>query len=302
MKGIPAMRVRTRIPRASILALVLHLIPVAAAFAADRVLIFTKTAGYREDNIAPTRAALKIFFETKGLSADTSENAALFADSSLAKYKAIVFLKTSGDVLNPSQQTAFEKWFRAGGGWVGIHSALGTENDWPFYGKFLGGGWYKNLAGDITTKHTLVIEDTAHLSTRALPVRWERTDEVYNTIANPRSAIDPKVHVLVTVDESTYKGGVPGADHPMSWCVEYQGGRAWVTATGHTTASYSDPLFLSHVWGGMAYALGRTSTAMAFPQAGEASMPGAHGPWDRKRLYTPAGRRAVPGDRLIIAR
>ena len=231
------------------------------AYAADRILIFTKTAAYREDNIAPTRLALKNFYAGKGLDVDTSENAALFADSSLAKYKAVVFLKTSGDALDPAQQTAFEKWFQAGGGFQAIHSALDTEYDWPFYGKLIGGAWFKTLPGDQNTKQAIVIEDTNDISTKGLPKRWERTDEIYGFKANPRAAKDPAMHILATVDESTFPKGVAGTDHPMSWYTSYNGGKAWTTAMGHVTAAYSDALFLGHLWGGMQYILGRTVAA-----------------------------------------
>lgn len=232
--------------------------------AADRILIFTRTAAYREDNIAPTRLALRNFYFSKGLEVDTSENPGLFADSSLARYKAVVFLKTSGDALDDAQQAAFEKWFKAGGGFQGIHSALDTEYDWPFYGKMIGGAWYKSLPGDQKQTQTEVVEDTADISTKALPRRWERTDEIYAFKANPRAAADPKQHILVTVDESTFPKGVAGTDHPMSWYCAFEGGRAWTTAMGHVTAAYSDQLFLGHLWGGMQYLLGRTTTALGY--------------------------------------
>jgi type 1 glutamine amidotransferase len=261
---------------------------VVCARAADRILIFTKTAAYREDNIAPTRLALKNFYTDKGLDVDTSENAALFSDTTLAKYQAIVFLKTSGDALNPAQQTAFEKWFHAGGGFQAIHSALDTEYDWPFYGKLIGGAWYKTLPGDQNTKQTIVIEDTADISTKGLPKRWERTDEIYGFKANPRAAKDPAMHILATVDESTFPKGVAGTDHPMSWYTSYNGGKAWTTAMGHVTAAYSDALFLGHLWGGMQYVLGRT-VALNTDAAREARS-GAI-----VRAWTGAGFRFGPG-------
>lgn len=275
--------------------------PIAAR-AADRILIMTKTAAFREDNIAPTRLALKNFFELKGLAVDTTENAALFTDSTLAKYKAVVFLKTSGDILDPSQQTAFEKFFQAGGGFLGIHSALDTEYDWPFYGKLIGGAWYVNLGGDSQTQQVIVIEDTVDISTAGLPRRWTRTDEIYNFKANPRAAKDPAVHVLVTVDGSSYKNGTAGADHPMSWYTAYQGGRSWVTAMGHVTAAYSDPLFLGHLWGGMQYVLKRSPTAAAFPGR-DGKRSGASGPTarDRKR-FTPDGRNLSKAAPIRIVR
>ncbi|MBW8886852.1 MAG: ThuA domain-containing protein [Fibrobacteres bacterium] len=251
-----------------------------SALAADRVLLFTKTAGTRENNVVASRTPLKAFYEGKGLIVDTSENAALFSDTGLAKYKAIVFLKTTGDFLNDTQQAAFEKWFKAGGGAQIIHAALDAEPNWAFYGKMIGGAYFQSLPGDSTTKHTLVVADSADAASRPVLAahpdgRWPRTDEIYGFRANPRSATNPSMHILMTVDESTYKNGHAGTDHPMSWSCAYMGGRAWTTAIGHTTDSYapkpsspnSDSLFLYHLWGGMEYILGRDVVPVANPVA-----------------------------------
>ncbi len=237
-------------------------VAVAIAESADRILIFTKTAGVRENNIADTRKALKTFYEGKGLTVDTSENAALFSDTGLAHYKAVVFLKTTGDFLNTTQQAAFEKWFQAGGGAQIIHAALDAETAWPFYGKIIGGAYFNSLPGDSNTTQTEVVDDSTDRSTVDLPHRWARKDEIYGFKTNPRSATNPSMHILVTVDESTFRSGKAGADHPMSWYCSYQGGRAWVTAMGHITPAYSDPNFLGHLWGGMEFILVRPTTAI----------------------------------------
>jgi len=101
------------------------------------------------------------------------------------------------------------------------------------------------------TQATLNVVDRSHSSTSMLPQQWVRTDEWYNFATNPRSN---GVHVLLTIDEATYKGGVMGKDHPIAWYHEYDGGRAWYTAMGHTSESYKEPLFLAHLWGGIVYA------------------------------------------------
>jgi type 1 glutamine amidotransferase len=259
----------------------------SAGPAPDRILIFTKTAGTRENNVADTRSALKAFYEGKGVTADTSENGALFSDTGLAKYKAVVFLKTTGNFLNDAQQAAFEKWFQAGGGAQIIHAALDAETNWAFYGKLIGGAYFQSLPGDSTTKHTIVVQDSADVSTqeilKAWPAgRWQRTDEIYGFRANPRSATNPSMHILATVDESTYRNGVAGRDHPMSWYCAYQGGRAWTTAMGHVTDAFAprpdapnkDSLFLYHLWGGMRYLLRRDAVPVVFAGPGAKGAPG----------------------------
>jgi type 1 glutamine amidotransferase len=260
----------------------------AAGPAPDRILIFTKTAGVRENNVADTRKALKAFYEGKGVTADTSESGALFSDTGLAKYKAVVFLKTTGDFLNDAQKAAFEKWFQAGGGAQIIHAALDAETNWAFYGKIIGGAYFQSLPGDSTTKHTIVVQDSADVSTqeilKAWPTgRWQRTDEIYGFRANPRSATNPAMHILATVDESSYlRNGATGRDHPMSWYCAYQGGRAWTTAMGHVTDAFAprpdapnkDSLFLYHLWGGMRYLLRRDAVPVVFAGPGAKGAPG----------------------------
>lgn len=250
------------------LALIAVFAAASTASAADRVLLFTKTAGTRENNIADSRRPLKAFYEAKGLLVDTSESAALFSDTGLARYKAIVFLKNTGDFLNDAQQTAFEKWFKAGGGAQIIHASLDAEMNWAFYGKIIGGAYFQSLPGDSNTTHSIIVEDSLDRSTKTMPRPWSRMDEIYGFRANPRSAKDPAMHILVKVDEASYKNGKPGTDHPMSWYCEYLGGRAWTTAMGHITPCYSaktDSVFLYHLWGGMEYLLKREVVPIAFP-------------------------------------
>jgi len=260
------MSFRFKIASASSLVLA---VAITVGSASDRILIFTKTAGTRENNIMDSRTALKAFYEAKGLTVDTSENAALFTDTGLARYKAVVFLKTTGDFLNDAQQAAFEKWFKAGGGAQIIHAALDAEMNWVFYGKIIGGAYFQSLPGDSNTVHSIIVEDSLDPSTRAMHNPWQRKDEIYGFRANPRVAKDPSMHILVKVDETSY-GKKPGADHPMSWYCEYLGGRAWTTAMGHITPCYTakvDSVFLYHLWGGMEYLLGREAVPIALPSA-----------------------------------
>lgn len=221
--------------------------PAPSAFA---VLVFSKTAGFRHDSIGAGIAAIRQLGGQLGFSVDATEDAAKFSDASLAGYRAVVFLSTTGDVLNDEQQLAFERYIRSGGGFVGVHSAADTEYEWPFYGALLGA--YFGGHPDIQTA-TVQIVDRANPTTSALPALWTRRDEWYNFQKNPR----PDVDVLATLDERTYSGGTMGADHPIIWSHQYEGGRAWYTAGGHTSESFSEPLFVSHLGKGILWAAGR---------------------------------------------
>ncbi len=218
-----------------------------------RLLVFSKTAEYRHPSIPAAQAAIRQMMAAHGWTADFTEDAATFTDARLARYDAVIFLLTTGDVLNANQQVAFERYIRAGGGYVGVHSASDTEYNWAWYGGLVGA--HNNLRNKHSgvVQGTIVITDRTHPSTCMLPEHWTRVDEWYNFATNPH----PYVHVLMTLDETTYSGGTMGEDHPIAWYHTYDGGRAWFTALGHTSESYTEPLFLAHLWGGITYAADR---------------------------------------------
>jgi type 1 glutamine amidotransferase len=211
------------------------------------ILVFSKTAGYRHASIKDGIAAIRKLAAEHNIGADFTEDSTVFNAENLARYKAVVFLSTSGNILDAQQKAAFEHYIHSGGGYVGVHSATDTEYEWAWYGRLVG-AFFKNHPS--ITHATIDVEDHQHVSTAMLPEKWVRTDEWYNFRTDPRS----NVHVLMTLDESTYKGGTMGKDHPIAWYHAFEGGRAWYTALGHTSESYSEPLFLAHLWGGIAYA------------------------------------------------
>jgi len=213
------------------------------------LLVFTKTAEYRHESIPAGVQMLRDLGKEHGFSIDHMEDAAVFEKQGLADYAAIVFLSTTGDILNPQQQNAFVQYVQNGGAFAGIHAAADTEKDWPWYGGLVG-AWFSNHP-EIQTA-TVDIEDRTHVSTRMLPERWERTDEWYNYRRNPRG----DVHVLMTLDEDSYEGGEHDGDHPIAWCHNYDGGRSWYTGSGHTEESYAEPLFREHVLEGIRWAVG----------------------------------------------
>lgn len=208
-------------------------IALAACESRPRVLVFSKTAGFRHDSIPAGIAALTTIAQQSGLSAEASED----FPADLSKYSALVFLHTTGDVLDAAQQAAFEHYVRGGGGFMGIHAAADSGYAWSFYGQTVG-AYFKDHPA--IQPATLVDADTG--------MRWQRTDEWYNFQSNPR----PSVHVILTLDESTMTGGEMGADHPVAWCH----GRAFYTALGHTIESYSEPQFLDHLRDGLRIATG----------------------------------------------
>ncbi|PYC67131.1 glycosyl hydrolase [Micromonospora arborensis] len=234
--------------------------PASAADAPYDVLVFSKTAGFRHDAIPVGIQTIRDLGAANNFTVTATEDAAAFTTGNLAQYEAVVFLNTTGDVLNASQQTAFESYIGSGRGYVGVHAASDTEYDWPFYGNLVG-AWFASHPA--IQQANVKVEDRGQAATAHLPQTWTRTDEWYNYRTNARST----AHVLATLDESSYSGGGMGADHPLSWCKSYSGGRSFYTGAGHTQASYAEPAFRAHLLGGIRYASGR-SKADCRPESG----------------------------------
>jgi cytochrome c len=216
-----------------------------------RVLVFSKTAGFRHQSIEEGIAAIQKLGQQHGFLVDTTEDASNFTEENLQRYQAVIFLNTTGDVLNGEQQNDFERFVQAGGGFVGVHAAADTEYGWPWYGKLVGAYFESHPNGPNVRKGVFQVVDKGHPATDSLPERWEREDEFYNF-----KKISPDIKVLVKIDEKSYQGGTNGDNHPMSWYQEFDGGRAFYTSLGHTDESFSEPLYLKHLWGGISYVLG----------------------------------------------
>ena len=220
----------------------------ASVAGADSVLVLTATHGFRHESIDPAAATLEDRLTEDAIAVEVTDDPGALTAEHLAGVDVVVFLSTTGDVLDDEQQDALAAWVEGGGGWVGVHGALDAEYDWPFY-ESLAGAWFQSHPA--IQEATVRVEDPTHPSTAHLPATWARTDEWYDLRSNPRSGRGADVHVLATVDESTYEGARMGADHPIAWCSTVGAGRTFVTAMGHTSESWSDPAFVDHVVGGI---------------------------------------------------
>ena len=223
--------------------------------AKPKILVFTKTAGYVHESIPEGIASVVKLGAENGFEVDTTARASVFTEDSLKQYAAIVFLSTTGDVLNHRQEAEFERYIQAGGGYVGIHAASDTEYDWGWYGRLVGGYFLDHPGINDTFPNVqegiINVVDRAHDASKFLPEKWKRTDEWYSF-----KKMNKEVNVLMKLDESSYDGGVRMGEHPVSWYHAYDGGRAFYTALGHTKQSFSEDLFLKHLLAGIQYAIG----------------------------------------------
>ena len=213
------------------------------AIAQKKVLIFSKTQGFRHSSIEKGAQVLKQLLDKEKIASDHSEDAALFTDQGLKKYDAIIFLSTTGNILDDRQQDAFVRYIQSGKGFVGIHAATDTEFDWP---------WYNGLVGAYFASHPAVqkakmdVLDSKHDATKHLDTIWWHKDEWYNF-----KDVKKGLHVLMNLDEKSYNGGKMGDNHPISWSQNYDGGKVFYTGLGHTEESYDEPEFQKHVIGGI---------------------------------------------------
>jgi type 1 glutamine amidotransferase len=261
-----------------------------------RLLVYSATLGYRHASIPDGLMAVHELGTGDGFDVDATEDGSAFTPANLRRYAAVVFLNTSGAVLDDGGRAALAAFVAAGGGYVGVHLAAGTEYEWPYYGRLVGARFDQHPA---VQEATFAVEDRTHPATAHLPPRWTRLDELYNYRTNPR----PDVRVLMTLDESTYSGGTMGADHPVTWCHRHLGGPAFYTGAGHTPESYREPGFRRLLLGGLRYAAGtvrfddRPEAGYA-PVAGPDEVDGWAGPWGGGLKFAWRGAGGRPEVRL----
>ena len=221
------------------------------------VLVFSRTTGFRHASIPSGVAAIQALGAENGFDVTATEDPARFNRRELREFEAVIFLNTTGTVLDPAQKRAFRRYIRRGGGYVGIHSAADTEHEWPFYLRLVGAEF---LSHPLEQTAEFVNEAPRHPATAHLGPRFTVFDEFYSFVTNPR----PDVRVLLSIDESTYSpdpnttdlpGGTPASgvmgDHPMSWCHDNVGGRAFYTALGHENYLYELDWYRRHLLGGI---------------------------------------------------
>jgi type 1 glutamine amidotransferase len=214
-----------------------------------RMLVCTKTAGYRHQSIPAGISALDELGALAELDIDTTEDTSVLNAWTLRTYALVIFLNTSGDILAGDEQAALADFVSSGGGFMGVHAAATTEYSWPYFGDLIGARF---LQHPVVQPALVRVADAHHPATRHLAPEWPRVDEWYCFRENPR----PHARVLLTVDESSYDGATMGEDHPIAWCHQRLGGRVFYTAMGHTVESYAEPAFRDHLLGGIRYAIG----------------------------------------------
>ncbi len=238
------------------------LFEAAAATPPNRqILIYTRNytpdgKGYVHENIAASVRALQEIGAELGLTTVVSDDPSIFTPEGLRPFGAVVFANSNNEAFaTDEQRRAFQEYIRSGKGFVGIHSACGSERNWPWFWAMLGGKFRRHPP---LQPFDLVVVDSTHLSTSFLPRPWKWEDECYYI-----EELNPDIRVLLAADLSTledpkrgeYPGRTFGDYFPLAWYHTFEGGRQWYTALGHKPEHYQDPLFREHLKGGIQWAL-----------------------------------------------
>ncbi|MFM9874247.1 MAG: ThuA domain-containing protein [Fimbriimonadaceae bacterium] len=213
----------------------------------NNILVFSKTAGFRHDSIQTGIETIQQLGKESHFTISATEDTNAFTSKNLKTYKAVIFLNTTGNILEEPQEKALETYIKQGGGFIGIHAAADTEYEWPFYGQLVG-AWFKSHPA--IQQATVTIINSKHPSTRSLPTKWSRTDEWYDYKALPPSTAT----ILAKLDTTTYQNHTMGENHPIVWCQTIEKGRSWYTGMGHTKETYAEPEFRQHLTGGILWA------------------------------------------------
>jgi uncharacterized protein len=227
--------------------------------ASRHVLVYTRNGpGYVHENISASVECLKGICSKNGWTCEATDDPAVLTPEKLRKFDVLVFSNSNNDAFTTEQQrSAFQGYIRSGGGFVGIHSACGSERNWPWFWANLGGKFVRHAKSD--QKLYLKVIDPTHPSTDFLPAVWNwHEDECYYV-----DNLNPDIHVLLAVDltkieddkKAEYPGRVFGDYFPLCWCHRFEGGRQWYTAIGHFPKDYKDENFVKHLTGGMRWAM-----------------------------------------------
>lgn len=229
------------------------------------VLVYTKNGkGYVHDNIANAVLCIQKLGQQYGFKVDVSDQPTVFTDDNLKQYTALIFPSTNNDVFDTDdQRLAFRRYIEAGGGFVGIHSVMGTERNWTWFKRMLGGtfAWHPHFQ-----KLRLTMIDATHPSMQGLPSTWEKEDECYFAknmspgptvlMAHDLTALNPNPDEVERVKTAS---GSYTELYPAVWHYHFDGGYTWCTTLGHDKKDYSDPTFTQHIFQGLRFVAGQVT-------------------------------------------
>jgi uncharacterized protein len=224
------------------------------------VLVYTKNGvGYVHDNIPEAVACVRNMGQQYGFRVTVADTGIVFTRENLEKFTLIIFTSTNNDVFETdAQRLAFRHYIEAGGGFVGVHSVVGTERNWTWFKQLMGGtfAWHAPFK-----KYKVKILDTKHGSMEGLPKVWEKEDECYF-----EKEMYPGIHTIMVQDVNSLNPntdkekdniklnkGSFGDFYPAVWHQSFDGGLCWITTLGHDKKDYKDPIYVKHLFQGIRF-------------------------------------------------
>jgi type 1 glutamine amidotransferase len=221
-----------------------------------KALLVTTTKGWHHESLHAGVLAIQQLGIKNHFDVVLQESPTYITDKNLEQFKVIIFLNTTGDILDSAAQKVMERFIQSGKGFVGIHSASDTEYDWDWYNRLVGRMFHIHPA--IQTAKLNVVDSTfPGIMGFAQAGLW--TDEWYEF--GPEKVNDLKY--ILSIDENSYapkaqwgekKGLGMGKLHPVAWYHNFDGGRSFYTALGHVPAVFGNPIFLNHLYAGIYWA------------------------------------------------
>lgn len=221
------------------------------------VLVYTKNGeGFVHDNIPHAVKSIQKLGEEHGFKVTVSDDPAVFTEENLKQYNLLIFPSTNNDVFDTDEQrVAFRRYMQSGGGFVGIHSVMGTERNWEWFKKMIGGTflWHTKFQ-----RYQLKVIDPAHPSVKNFPKVWEKEDECYFMkevypgikviMAHDMESLNPAQKERIDVSSAPFS-----KLYPAVWHHNFDGGHVWITALGHHIKDYEDETFMLHILKGIQY-------------------------------------------------
>ncbi len=244
-----------------------------------KVLVYTKNGkGYVHDNIPYAVACFKKLGQQYGFQTVASDDPAVFSKENLRQFSILVFTSTNNDVFDTDEQRmVFREYIEAGGGFVGVHSVVGTERNWTWFKMMLGGtfAWHPKYQ-----KYKLKVIDPEHPSMAGIPKTWEKEDECYFQKELYPGIKTVLAHDLTSLDQSDSEkikanAGTFSTLYPAAWHHHYDGGYVWITALGHDKKDYEDPMFVKHIFQGLQFVASQLKTkdyAKAYAKSNDESV------------------------------
>jgi uncharacterized protein len=202
------------------------------------VLVLAQRGGDHEAFVVAALDWLDKFAVKNNFDFTVVNHASEINEGMLSKYQEIIQLNYAPYAWGDTAMSAFVKYIEQGrGGWVGFHHAslLGEFDGypmWDWFSKFMGGIRFKNYIA-AKASATVNIEDKNNPVMKGVASSFVIPDDEWYTFnVNPR----PNVHVIATVDESTYKpaSDIKMGDHPVIWTNEKVKARNIYFLIGHS--------------------------------------------------------------------